>query len=275
MNATAPANRGDTASVAKSTILEQSNAHRWFHSIRLYSDYVTDGLDQTAEKLSALDSLGLPANMTGKRVLDIGAWDGFFAFEAERRGATEVVALDHVAAEATGFPIAKKALNSSVEWRQRNIYHLDPSDLGTFDVIMCLGVIYHLRHILMGLDRVRGLLKNGGELFVETASIDNHVLQNNGKFGRLADAAPKAHSAPLLQLYPNAELGGDATNVFAPNLAGLEGLLIASEFEVIASQAAPTGFPSRAIAHARAVNNPKIANYRDRDEAVLSSRTYY
>lgn len=257
---------------ARAALQKRAEAHRWFHSFPLWDGFVTKGRDRTPEKLVALDALGLPADMTGKRVLDIGAWDGAFAFEAERRGAAEVVALDHVAATATGFPIAREALNSKVEWRERNIYHLDPADLGQFDIVLCLGVIYHLRHILLGLDRVRGVMKTGGELFVETASIDGHVLQNAGNFGPLGQAAPKINQTPLLQLYPRKELGGDPTNVFAPNKAGLEGLLIASEFEVVNTLVPPPGFPSRAMAHARAIEDKEMAFYRDRDEALLSTR---
>jgi len=253
-------------------LLARAKAHRWFHTFPLWDDFTTPGRDRTAEKFAALNTLGLPADMTGKRVLDIGAWDGAFAFEAERRGAAEVVALDHVSSSATGFPIAKEALNSSVIWRERNIYHLDASDLGTFDIVMCLGVIYHLRHILMGLDRVRGVMNTGADLFVETASIDGHVLHNAGNFGPLAKAAPKINATPLLQLYPGKELGGDPTNVFAPNLAGLDGLLHVAEFDVVNSIAGPEGFPSRAMAHARAVENPEIGFARDRDEAVLETR---
>lgn len=246
--------------------------HNWFHSFPLWDGYVTKGRDRTAAKLAALDELGLPADMTGKRVLDIGAWDGAFSFEAERRGAQEVVALDHVDETATGFPLARDVLDSAVTWRNRNIYHLDPADLGTFDIVLCLGVIYHLRHIVMGLDRVRAVMKPGAELFVETASIDGHVLQNAGNFGPLGKAAPKINGTPLLQLYPGKELGGDPTNVFAPNLAGLRGLLHVSEFEVLNAFAGHKDFPSRAFAHARAVDNPEIAFARDRDEALLSTR---
>jgi len=79
----------------------------------------------------------------------------------------------------------------------------------------------------------------------------------------------------LMQFYPGKELGGDPTNFFAPNHAGMRALLEAAEFEVIASESGPENMPSRAIAHARAVANPEIAFYRDRDEAVLPSRVYF
>ena len=83
---------------------------------------------------------GLPADLTGKTVLDIGAWDGFFSFEAERRGAERVLAVD-VSLEqggnwggTRGFRFAHQLLNSQVEFQPVSIYDLDPVVLGQFDV---------------------------------------------------------------------------------------------------------------------------------------------
>lgn len=258
----------------KAALLAEAQAHKWFHRIPLYDDYTTPGIDNTLEKLEHLDALGLPADLTGKRVLDIGAWDGAFSFECERRGAT-VMALDHVDSTATGFHIASRALNSKVEWTVQNLYHMSPDQIGTFDIVLCLGVIYHLRHILLGMDRVRAVMGPDALLFIETAAIDNHAQLNSGKFGSFTDACPDAHATPLLQMYPKGELNGDRTNVFAPNAAGLEALLTASEFALIAQKTWPRHRPTRAIASARAVNDPTIAFYRDRDEAVLQTRAYF
>ncbi len=254
----------------KEALIEKARQRRWFHRIKLTDTFETPGIDATPAKLANLDALGLPQDLGGMRVLDIGAWDGFFAFEMERRGA-EVTALDHVEKEATGFGLAARILNSRAEWKTRNIYHLDPADLGLFDLVLCLGVIYHLRHIVLGLDRVRGVMKPGAALFVETAGIDNHVLGGNGKFTKLGPAG-MAGAGPLLQLYAERELGGDGTNFFAPNAAGLEALLRATEFELLNIKVAPEGFPSRIIAHARAVDRPEVAYFRDRDEATLPRR---
>jgi len=259
----------------KEALLARAEAYSWFHRIRLYDDYETPGADDTPHKLRHLDALGLPADMTGKRVLDIGAWDGFFAFECERRGAAEVVALDHVSAEATGFGIARDALGSAVTWREMNLYHMTPDVVGRFDIVLCLGVIYHLRHILLGLDRVRGVMNEGADLFVETAAIDNHAWLNDGVFGPLGPACPVANATPLIQFYPGKELGGDPTNFFVPNHAGMRALLEATEFEVLNSASGPAEMPSRATAHARAISNPEVAFYRDRDETMLSKRVYF
>src|SRR5690606_26765214 len=88
----------------------------WFHRIDLGGGVVTPGLDDTATKLR---QVRLPEDLTGKSVLDVGAWDGFFSFEAERRGASRVVALDGVVWKAPeigrrGFDYARRALGSRV-----------------------------------------------------------------------------------------------------------------------------------------------------------------
>ena len=67
----------------------RADAHRWYHTIDLGGGIVTRGVDNSPERLARL---GLPVSLAGKTVLDVGAWDGFFSFEAERRGAARVVA---------------------------------------------------------------------------------------------------------------------------------------------------------------------------------------
>ena len=87
----------------------------WFHSIQLRPGLKTRGSDDTARRV---DILQLPDDLTGKTVLDVGAWDGFFSFEAERRGAERVVALDSHAwtlrdgRGKAGFDLARDALGS-------------------------------------------------------------------------------------------------------------------------------------------------------------------
>src|SRR5262245_48364448 len=121
----------------------------WFHQIEVAPGIVTPGIDPSPEKLKRLT---FPADLRGKRVLDIGAWDGFFSFECERRGAAEVVAID--AAPSLSFAVARELLGSQVKFYAMNIYDLTPVTLGQFDLVLCLGVLYHLRHPLFGLERV-------------------------------------------------------------------------------------------------------------------------
>jgi tRNA (mo5U34)-methyltransferase len=112
--------------------------------------------------------------MSGMRALEVGTWDGFWAFEMERRGA-EVIALDldderdldwpprrrpqsySEAPRGAGFALAKEALGSKVERVVRSIYHATPEELGTFDLVFCGSVLIHLRDQLLALERIANL----------------------------------------------------------------------------------------------------------------------
>ena len=119
--------------------------------------------------------LQIPADLTGKTVLDIGAWDGYFSFEFERRGAKRVLAIDSYAwsPRPQGFPrglecflLAREFLNSKVEYQRLDLHDLEPAAIGTFDLVFCAGVLYHMRHPLLGLEKIRSV--TAGQLILET-----------------------------------------------------------------------------------------------------------
>ena len=106
--------------------------------------------------------LQIPEDLTGWTVLDVGAWHGFFSFECERRGAERVVAVDRFAWDTFGmdeFLEAKARLGSQVEPRHLDVHELDPADVGQFDLVLLLGVFYHLRNPLQALERIRAVTK--------------------------------------------------------------------------------------------------------------------
>ncbi|MBV8585174.1 MAG: DUF1698 domain-containing protein, partial [Verrucomicrobia bacterium] len=120
------------------------------------------------------ERVGLPSDLTGKRVLDIGAWNGCTSFECERRGAREVVALT-LEDPDSGFNQLKDLLKSErTTFVRGSIYNLDPRELGKFDVVLCFGVIYHLRYPVLGIDNMRRVAT--GELYVESHILDHCVL---------------------------------------------------------------------------------------------------
>ncbi|HEY2480215.1 MAG TPA: methyltransferase domain-containing protein [Solirubrobacterales bacterium] len=180
---------------------------------------VTPGINDSQQ---ILDALRLPERLDGLRVLDIGARDGFFSFECERRGA-EVVAIDSMPPEQTGFPIAKELVGSRVEMLQRNVYELSPEEFGTFDLVLFLGVLYHLRDPMLALDRIWSVSRD--RLIVETQIIDDALLVAPGQFKRLVDLNPELEKIPLMQFYPGYALNDDPTNVWAPNQAALAAML--------------------------------------------------
>ncbi len=110
-------------------------------------------------------------SIAGRRVLDIGCRDGLFAFEAERCGATEVIGIDNdLSRAATEFLIPH--LRSKVKMLEMNLYDLSPERLGLFDVVLFPGVLYHLRYPIWGLKKILSVLRDDGQLIVETGILD-------------------------------------------------------------------------------------------------------
>jgi tRNA (mo5U34)-methyltransferase len=211
-------------------------------------------------KLPILDAIGLPAGMSGLRALDIGCSDGFFSFEMERRGAS-VVAIDFVPEDYTGFAIAKKILGSSVEYRMDNAYNLSPGAYGKFDVVLFMGVLYHLRNPMAGMDAIRSVMNEGANLFVGTMMIDEYFLLPDGTVTTLASVNPMLLDVPLWQAYPSDTLNGDYTNCFAPNKKALIAALQEAQFTVDEMTTVSMG----GYARASAISDARKAKYQELD----------
>ena len=220
---------------------------RWWHEIELAPGIVTPGDDSNRMKLPILDGIGLPRDMRGLRALDIGASDGFFSFEMEKRGA-QVLAMDFVPETYTGFATARKILGSNVEYRMDNVYNLSPEKYGQFDVVLFMGVLYHLRKPLAALDAIRSVMKPGAQLFVGTMMIDEYFLLPDGTVSTLDAVNPLLKTVPLWQSYPGGSLNGDFTNCFAPNRRALEVALEEAQFRVEQTQTVSMGGYVRATA---------------------------
>ncbi len=139
-------------------------------------------------------------------MLDIGAWDGFFSFEAERRGAARVVAADYYSwhgggwGSKAGFELARTALGSKVEDVDIDVMDLSPERVGVFDVVFFLGVLYHLRHPLLALERIASVTRK--MLMLETV-VDMVGIDR-----------------PAAAFYAGRELNNDPTNWWAPERPG-------------------------------------------------------
>ncbi|MFZ2051689.1 MAG: DUF1698 domain-containing protein [Solirubrobacteraceae bacterium] len=176
------------------------NKYSWHHQIDLGDGLVTPGRDKSARKLAGLD---LPP-LAGKSVLDIGAWDGYFSFAAERLGARRVVALDSVIwhnVSKDPFEIARKCLRSNVEDIELEVLEISPETVGTFDVVFFLGVLYHMRDPMAALEAVASVTK------------DLLVLET---FTDMIWSPRKA-----VAFYPGTYLGGDHSNWWGPNPAAV------------------------------------------------------
>jgi tRNA (mo5U34)-methyltransferase len=214
-------------------------------------------------KLPILDAIGLPPSMDGMRALDIGCSDGYFSFEMERRGAS-VMAIDFVPETYTGFATAREILGSGVEYRMDNVYNLSPDTYGRFDVVLFMGVLYHLRKPLAALDAIRSVMNEGALLFTGTMMIDEYFLLPGGGVTTLAAINPLLQEVPLWQAYPADSLNGDCTNCFAPNRRALEVALQEAQFRVDEIRVVSMG----GYARSTAIVDERTAKYQRLDSRL-------
>jgi tRNA (mo5U34)-methyltransferase len=233
---------------------------RWWHEIELAPGILTPGDDSNRMKVPILEQIGFPKQMRGLRALDIGCSDGFFTFEMERRGA-QVVAMDFVPETYTGFHTARRILGSEADYRMDNVYNLSPETFGQFDVVLFMGVLYHLRKPLAALDAIRSVMREGAQLFVGTMLIDEYVQLPDGSVTTLDALNPRLREIPLWQAYPGDSLNGDYTNCSAPNRRALEVALQEAQFTVDDFSIVSMG----GYARATAVTDPRAGKYQTLD----------
>ena len=185
----------------------------WYHSFELPDGTVIDGVVSIDAQKDRYALFPIPADLTGRRVLDIGAWDGWFAFEAERRGAT-VTAIDCV--DIPHFREIHHKLASKVDYRTIDLYDLPDATLGAFDTVFFLGVLYHVRHPLLALEIVC-------RLTTEIAIVDSFVTDAE---------AWQTHpdQLPSLEFYETGELGDLVDNWFGPSVSCLMALCRSAGF---------------------------------------------
>jgi len=220
----------------------------WFHSIDLGGGVVTPGLKSSAWLAAEFANLGL-SDLSGKSVLDVGSWDGYYAFAAERLGAERVVALDHYAWSSDlgawedyrracvergrpvqpahtlpevwhpetlpgrrGFDVAHAALESKVEVVVADLMDCDLEQLGSFDVVLYLGLLYHMKHPLLALERVAQVTR--GTAIIETQ----------------AESFRTSERTALTRFYEGDELNHDPSNWWTFNEAALLSMCRAAGF---------------------------------------------
>jgi tRNA (mo5U34)-methyltransferase len=233
----------------------QADAIPWFHTIELGNGVVTKGIgvQRTGSEI-------IP-DVAGRTVLDIGAWDGKFSFLAEQAGASRVVALDHYAwgvdfvargayweecaktgvlpdhtrdetdfwrpelPGRRGFEFASAALASHVEPMVADFQTVDLHELGSFDVVLYLGVLYHMKEPLTCLERVRAVTR-------QVAVIETEALHLQG----LDDDI-------LLQFHVDNSLRTDFGNWYVPTIEALHGLCKAAGFSEVRTIVGPPSPP--------------------------------
>ncbi len=219
------------------TIQKIASIKYWYHQIELMPGVVTPGV---CDPTGTLAEIHPPEDCHGLKVLDIGTADGFFAFEFERRGA-EVVAMDYRPYGDSGFAVASEILGSRVKFVHEGVYGISPEKYGQFDIVLCLGLLYHLRDPLRALDIIRSVCRR--TLYIESHALDNHVLLPDGSVTTLAAMSAALQELPLMQFYPGTVLNNDPTNYWGPNRKCLELMAVEAGFRVCESKL----FGSRAI----------------------------
>jgi tRNA (mo5U34)-methyltransferase len=175
---------------------------------------------------------GLPSDLSGRRVLDIGTTNAGTAFEVERRGAEEVVAVDIFGPEQFGVGALIEFLDSKVQFVTSTVYELADRFPEPFDLVIFWGVLYHLRHPLLALDNVRAV--TGREASLETAVCD-------------AGLPRRLRAERVARFYRRDELADDPSNWFSPTVATLEDWCGSAGFITERLGAWPERGPERAM----------------------------
>lgn len=214
-------------------IRDKISKANWFHSFEILPGIFTPGQIPCNGK-AYIDSLDIPAALEGKSAIDIGTWDGYIAFELAKRGAL-TTALDIQDPSRTGFNIAREILELDVEYihTPQGVYDL-PNAVNnrTFDIIMFLGVFYHLKNPIKAFECVASIMHEGSFLYFEGESF--HVYAEDSRGNPVKESWIKKAAAsdiPLTLCYPGRYKG--ASNWFIPNMACLRSWLESAGLEVL------------------------------------------
>jgi tRNA (mo5U34)-methyltransferase len=173
-----------------------------YHSIRLPDGNVLEGAMPVEYQEDRWRWFDLPDDLTGLRALDVGPWDGYFTFELERRGA-EVTAIDY--ADLDTFRKLHRLFNSRAKYLTLDVYDASRDLLGEFDIVLLLGVLYHLKHPLLALERICAITR-------EMCIIDTYVVDPE-EYRQGQSAA-----IPYAEFFERGELGGQLDNWCGPSV---------------------------------------------------------
>jgi len=163
--------------MTKEEVVKLVASRTWYHRYEVYPGITTPGRISVNAK-SILNSYGFPQNISGMSVLEIGAWDGAFTFEMEKRGGI-VTAMDIQDKDRTGFSVAHKINNSKVKYIQNDVTHLNAEKHGKFNIVLFLGVYYHILHPLLAFQNIFNVLEDDGIVFYS-----GHILESSYKIDR-------------------------------------------------------------------------------------------
>lgn len=216
-----PASQDANYRSATQAQVEQLLRKKNYHSLTLPDGTEIPGLISVAALQHRINSFPIPESLAGRRVLDVGAASGWNSFELARRGA-DVMAVDCVDFEE--LRTVNEISGGTVDYRILDVDELDRATVGDFDYVLFFGVLYHLRHPLLSLEKMCALTR-------ETAFVESFVTDS-------PDAPSESCS---LEFYETDQLGGQIDNWFGPTAKCLVALCRSAGFvrvklEYIASE---------------------------------------
>src|SRR5215212_1584993 len=224
----------NTASLSPERIRERvTELGDWFHNLNLGGVQTAPGHflgDYPAVKWQRFAD-AIPQDLSGRSVLDVGCNGGFYSIEMKRRGAARVVGVDSDARYLAQARFAAEVQGADIEFREMSVYEL-PSLGETFDIVLFMGVLYHLRHPLLALDILHEHVCRDMLVFQSMlrGSADQSQIKPDYLFwesDQFADA-----SYPRMYFVEH-KYAGDPTNWWIPNRACAEAMLRSSGFEIV------------------------------------------
>lgn len=204
----------------------------WFHRIDLGGGIHTKTESVMGEPVNhpagpwATIGKCLPADLTGKSVLDVGCNAGFYAIEAKRRGARRVLGVDGQRQHVRQALFVRKVLGLDIEYRRMNVYELTRRNVGEFDITLALGLVYHLKHLVLALENLYEVTRE--LLIVETAIMPPKRTPPSFKHP-LGQTEMRLH--PLAYVENPTEAKEQVFNWFLPSVEALTALLRNAGFD--------------------------------------------
>jgi len=152
-------------------LTNQLNQYKWYHKIKVADQLYTQSVVPHFQHMWDFNLNAMKiVDFNDKKVLDVGCRDGLFSFEAEGRGAREIIGIDNdLSVGATQFLIPY--FQSKVKMYQMNLLDLTPERFGAFDIILFFGVLYHLRYPVWCLKKLVDCLANGAVMLIESGML--------------------------------------------------------------------------------------------------------
>ncbi len=205
------------------------NAGPWFHNIRVHGEQTAPEHflgDYPSVKWQSLAE-ALPQDLAGKSVLDIGCNAGFYSIELKRRNAGRVLGVDTEELYLTQARLVRDELGLEIEYQRCSAYDV-PLLPGQFDIVLFMGLFYHLRYPMYALDRIVQKIKPGGLLVFQTLFRPHAVVKSRQPvqedYAFWAEGPFSDPGFPQLRFFENS-FAGDRTNWWIPNCQAVEAML--------------------------------------------------